>query len=1637
MSIASPERTYSEKVHALLSEPDFGLKLGLSEFQERLKSSDYRGRVYSLLKSDAGLTIDQKEFDSRLLTEYHEAKDAGVKDTRINPLDIDEIVKRWIKVKPIGPLEKGVKLSDYDPGKRTEKQEQADLQNKNMIEEFRAAYQFLDDEQRNVVKQKIEQIEDEEVKKGFRSAILLTGKYDPDAPERGTLEQIQESAFGQRHVSRFSAIAAELAPLIPGVAGFVDYLKEPELEIDKLPWYERLAENMSNATGLRLEARDAQDINEMIKGERSTAKTIGQSLPMAIEIGLMTMLTRGRGKPTQVQLPRFVENVTRTQAAFNFLSKTGEKALSFSLKAGAHAGKQGVAFEAANVAFRGGKDKDVSFEQGVYEGLGEAVGVKLFGMKYTDQLMAHGLPKRVAARIWQMFGGGGAEFIGEAAGDIGTGQLSIEDIKKDPGILGDYLAVSMIFSGASVGGQVAAKSVWGKAVDDLVQSGEISEAWAEPAKEAFDKIAPKQILEEVNSTVQAEEVSQVAQEERVQETQTKKDAEVLTEGQSTESPSRQGEAGTVMEGEENVEFKGFEQFKVREETERGLETVPDYRRGLERVIQYLGEGGQYSAQARKGLQEGTKSYIEGFFKQRKIAFDDQGQISNIAYRLGENIAQSKNVDAARSLVDYLTSLEADPKAEGGFRQLASEAIEALFSYQTNKGTEFETESQKEFFEERSRIRDIENTVERNRALRELIDKHIAKIWGEQYVNPQDITGLPGGEQEGQTVVQTKSVEGAGQEAIGTGGVVQTAQEIIPETGKQKYSKFAEKVINDPTIDIAVRQIVLDDDYGTFRQEKLDDVIAAAKKDIESYKDVNELVRNIALNPKNLPERVILAESMMLARHFENEKDYEASADLWDQMTIKSKDMGRNLNAYKLLQRISPRTTLAFHQKQLAKMRLEFLDKNTVAINEILTNPDTKKAVSKIKKIKNKSELLKKVLDLRDKGELGKESLEKLILDHTDIPKITQEVVDEINVLVDKVEKSKGSRSRLEAETNLDSYLRRHLGVTKKELVTSFWYASILSGPSTHAINFSSTNMSYLTDFAIEAMRQSVTNPAMFGDFLNTMKRGYEQGLLEAKSTLKTGVSTFRGKIDQNALDLVSPKDFTTRLGKGVGASAVIMRYVGRLMRAEDAAVVYAAKEMEAFVLAQEMARKEGLRGSGLRRRVSEILGDSERFEQAMEQAKDEGLSGLEQKRRAYEIIDESRPEDIVEGSKEFALEVTFNNKPKGTIGRFATMIDNLIRAGLSSEREIEVAAGAVVRSQIPFTGVVANVLSRGLDFTPFGAVRAVSMYRAAENTRLANREMMRATLGTLAMAGVYALAKAYADDEDPFFDVTGKGTGNFSKDFQLRESGWKPYSIKIGKTYIPYQYSPFAFPFAIIGNLRDSEKYRKFDEKELRDRVGYAVANGLKVITDMSFVSNVVGIMNALSSENPGSVSSRLSSQVARTATSIIPNFVKQADRFFDPTVYDAKTIEGKIIRDLPAIRTLLNKKFNALGEEVNYQTPSPNLKDIQEWVQVEPQKDNKHWEFIAKRKFFIPVRGRSEALDGKPMTDSQYDIYALSYAKRMKQLLVSGALDQNGNVVGGLKRLEKMKDDQLNTEKKKMSELALDYARSRARSVK
>jgi hypothetical protein len=54
--------------------------------------------------------------------------------------------------------------------------------------------------------------------------------------------------------------------------------------------------------------------------------------------------------------------------------------------------------------------------------------------------------------------------------------------------------------------------------------------------------------------------------------------------------------------------------------------------------------------------------------------------------------------------------------------------------------------------------------------------------------------------------------------------------------------------------------------------------------------------------------------------------------------------------------------------------------------------------------------------------------------------------------------------------------------------------------------------------------------------------------------------------------------------------------------------------------------------------------------------------------------------------------------------------------------------------------------------------------------------------------------------------ATGPRTADQRK--QLQETGWIPYSIKVGDKYYSYGWTPAAIPIAILGNYLDAKKYK-------------------------------------------------------------------------------------------------------------------------------------------------------------------------------------------------------------------------------------
>jgi hypothetical protein len=265
----------------------------------------------------------------------------------------------------------------------------------------------------------------------------------------------------------------------------------------------------------------------------------------------------------------------------------------------------------------------------------------------------------------------------------------------------------------------------------------------------------------------------------------------------------------------------------------------------------------------------------------------------------------------------------------------------------------------------------------------------------------------------------------------------------------------------------------------------------------------------------------------------------------------------------------------------------------------------------------------------------------------------------------------------------------------------------------------------------------------------------------------------------------------------------------------------------------------------------------------------------------------------------------------------------------------------------------------------------------------AQRQLIKATMGTALMIGAYMLAKAYEDDEDPFFEISSGGPSDPTKKSQLYAQGWKPYSLKIGGTRISYQYTPMGLALGFIGNWLEAEKYKELDQKDLFTKSVFALQSSGKGVMDMSFLAGLSGLMSSLSSTNdPEKEANKFLSSVSRTATSFIPNALKQMDKVFhDNTIYETKTLKASILADIPFVKSYvgLKPKLNALGQDIERQG-NRFYTDVT---------DDVVWKFLADKEIFIGgISAERKMPNGEVITTEElYEVVKISGLKSHEKI--------------------------------------------------
>lgn len=608
----------------------------------------------------------------------------------------------------------------------------------------------------------------------------------------------------------------------------------------------------------------------------------------------------------------------------------------------------------------------------------------------------------------------------------------------------------------------------------------------------------------------------------------------------------------------------------------------------------------------------------------------------------------------------------------------------------------------------------------------------------------------------------------------------------------------------------------------------------------------------------------------------------------------------------------------------------------------------------------------RIVEMANLGAVNTEAAWNAIQDRMDLPRWTPELAADVRRLADAIQTAaEGIPQQRAVQALLDRLARANMRWW--DLPISFWYANVLSGPVTQARNVVGNVTQVMANTLV-----SLRRPQDWPSQMAALGRGLAMGGRDAIDILRTGRVTgprFARPEAARALELVS-------LPGRLDYMLTPWRLVGRTLAATDTLFFRGASEQRAELLARMLARSEGLRGQALSTRVAEILGRSDVARaDARRVALAEGLSGMNLTRRIDDITERSRPQPIRDNARQYGLRATFNQEPYGVLGAAARSINQLSN---------EVPA---FRFVVPFTNVVANVVNEGLSWFPptaigrslWGHFRGELEGRPITSDEDLYDQHARAALGLVLLAGVFAAAAGYQDDEDPAFAVTSLGPKDAGRRAQLRQRGWIPHSVKIGDRYLSYANTPIAIPMAWIGNWFDSQRFNKLDEQTLMTRLAYAVSNTGQVVLDQSFLDGLSRFLGGLQKDDP-KASARMLEGFARSATSVVvPNALRQIDRMFDPTVYDSPTMEAAMVNSIPFARRVGQPSLNVWGQPVQIGTGE---------AFASAAKEDPVLAALARHKLWVSTPSARTMVDGSPLTPDEVHVYTAARGPRLHELL-------------------------------------------------
>jgi len=452
--------------------------------------------------------------------------------------------------------------------------------------------------------------------------------------------------------------------------------------------------------------------------------------------------------------------------------------------------------------------------------------------------------------------------------------------------------------------------------------------------------------------------------------------------------------------------------------------------------------------------------------------------------------------------------------------------------------------------------------------------------------------------------------------------------------------------------------------------------------------------------------------------------------------------------------------------------------------------------------------------------------------------------------------------------------------TGMDSIYELWINMLLTNPVTHATNTLSNTLFMLEAIPERAVAGRIGQMAQFfggrpgvavgeaAALVEGLRAGQRAAVLLAGKAFKSGQNVFElGKVERVPAIAVTGELAETWWGRGVNYFGISARIPTRLLGAEDAYFKGVNYTMELYAQAHRRAMREGLTGADYLAKKAEIIRNPTAF-----------------------------PE-IDAAARQFALVQTFTNE-LGPVGQAIMRAADAIPMG---------------RVIAPFIRTPTNLAVAAKQRTPGLNMVGTQFWSDVFVTGGAARDL---ALGKMAAGGLtLSLVAMYAGEgiEGKFgrVQIPGGGPKDPGSRKALLESGWQPYSIRIGETY--YQYNRLDPLGVMIGLVADyTEIAGQIPQGE---REEFAIALMLAFSKNMlskTYMQGVSDLIEAL--EHPDQ---RVQSILKGFARSTVPAGVRAVERIKDPTLQETRTLLDQIRAGVPGWSETLPPRRNLFGEPV------------------------------------------------------------------------------------------------------------------------